>query len=393
MTAKVELSLSVAKGVAPFELTGGEREMGPEDWAWRFLRLNEDYRKAFCEVFAKYAKEDTPSACEKKSSNLDEYFSFYAHLARSGPLVDEHICRERFGLSTWLPPTLTSLPKLGRDESWFAPLRSIVAEARFSALKKERLGYRLVHKHLESRCAFPSSEARGKIRTYKNGGRPWMDASVWFAVDCSIPPEGQLKTIASIAKRYAELMRQGDLSKHAFYQEEPVVKELGNDPVFAEMEFRCPFAATARAIDRTNLWRMMKLCLVGATSADIQACRGLLHTEHAKLVASGLAAPPFRERLKMALDGTHDGVGKDGNPIKAYVIIAECRSGGMKHSKDIVNFLSQKGAGSLVAGERFNWLDDCEERAILFDGYAQKADEYIRGGYKWLIHSQNPPKS
>ena len=95
----------------------------------------------------------------------------------------------------------------------------------------------------------------------------------------------------------------------------------------------------------------------------------------------------------MELEGTREGVGKDGNVLKAYVIVAECHLATITNSMDIVEVLAEKGAGSQVYSKnKYNWLDDKSVRAVLFDGHAKKAKAYVLEGYKWLIHSQNAPK-
>ena len=53
MTHSFEFSLSVGTGLVPFALSSNERKMAPEEWAWRFLRLNQDYQKAYSDALEK----------------------------------------------------------------------------------------------------------------------------------------------------------------------------------------------------------------------------------------------------------------------------------------------------------------------------------------------------
>lgn len=113
------------------------------------------------------------------------------------------------------------------------------------------------------------------------------------------------------------------------------------------------------------MWRLVKLSLVGPTGQDLKKCRTLLQQEHQALVQGRLAKKPFQERFRPNLDGTSEGVGMDGNALKAYVIIAECHLAGITKSEDIISVLAEKSAGSETSPEpskRFDWLGDREER-------------------------------
>ena len=105
---------------------------------------------------------------------------------------------------------------------------------------------------------------------------------------------------------------------------------------------------------------------------------------------------PNHQRFRIQLDGDETGVGMDGNALKAYVILAECHLAGITDSKEIVRLLANQGAGSKIPeepaskGRKREWIDDIEERAVLFDAHVERAKSFVRDGYKWLIYAQKP---
>src|ERR1035437_3037031 len=113
---------------------------------------------------------------------------------------------------------------------------------------------------MEYRSDLPSGieRHRGKTNSAK-GKEPWMDASVWFAVDCSIPPDAQLASIEFIADQYAKEMRLGELTSSAFYSEEPEVKPIKNHPLYAELSLRQGFAAVDEDPNNPTVWRLVRV--------------------------------------------------------------------------------------------------------------------------------------
>ena len=111
------LSLRIAGLNAPFTLSGLERDFGPEEWAWQFLRLNTGYQREYAQALA---NRDPDETCP--SGALD---CRHMHPERK-ILASELLCRRQFGLSTWLDPNAMQLPVLKDGESWFYPLTKSV---------------------------------------------------------------------------------------------------------------------------------------------------------------------------------------------------------------------------------------------------------------------------
>jgi hypothetical protein len=393
----LELSLSVAKGAKCFEFESDEWALKPDDWAWRFLRLNPEYRQAFDEATEKHIEKTRTMQGDSKSSPMPPGYS--VNDAREDLVINVEYCRNTFGLSAWLDPNQPNLPKLNDGESWFAPLMSVIAEPRFDALEVGTFGYRVRHRYLEhQRGPFVANEPSRSQLLSSNHSEPWMDSTVSFAVDCSVPVDGQLATIAYIADKYAAEMREGKLPKSAFYSDVPTVKPLKGDRLFAGTRFRPPYCPTDKLSNTADAWRVVRFSLVGHPLRDIEKCRAKLQKEREMLLNEKLVEAPFLGKYRPYLDGSVDGIGMDGRSLKAFVILAECWKKGITKSADIIDLLTNKGAGREVKGESptvkiSSWEAGRDKRINLYNGHAKRANAYVLGGYKWLIHSQNPPTS
>jgi hypothetical protein len=452
--SNTRISMRVSGGSQCFALVDFEKSMGPDDWAWSFLRLNKKYRAAYQAINDMVRQERTQQEIEMGWHPTHSK----ARFDRKIHFVDLHICESTFGLSAWLDPELTDLPSLGEGDSWFAPLKSIIAEPRFDALKKKTFGYQVLHKYLESesgmlaavqkhliqeeilrrqrREILPSDTQKLDVPIYtpvppssKNssiGGNPkkplgrnvqmdasarypdadtqtrrWMDASVWFLIDCTVPPDGQIDSIRAIAHKFSDQMAEGGLSSTAFEQDEFKIETIKDGSWASQISLPIARATTPAFKSKSDqnirdAWRLARICLMGQLSSELEKARLGLVREHESLVKSGLAEKPLQQRFHPVLAGNHEGVGRDGSTLKAYLVMAEFNSAGITDSKEIIKALAKMGAGSeLPKTEKRNgnpWLEDIEERAILFDNHAKRGQAYVDGGYKWLIHTQNPPR-
>ncbi len=390
-TSDLRLTMEVNSGPRCFDLNDQERLMEPDDWAWRFLRLNQKYQLAYRQAIDRrllLAMQGKPSEriLIHRPSDLHRMV-----------VIDENICRKDFGLSTWLDPETVSLPTLSNGESWFSPLTSVTAEPRFDALKAEKFGYDVLHKYLEPESGEEatvqlSGQACSSARSRRT---PWMSGSVWFAIDCSIPPEGQINSIRAIAEKFTTEMRKGKLSSSAFVQEDFRIKRVDPSNGWAPT-LPLPTAVHDRETDAMEMWRLVKVSLVGPVQTQLDKCRAELIQVHESLVKDKPWRKYFQERFRPNLSGNDEGVGKDGSTLKAYLTMAEFNHPRATDSKSIIETLAKMGAGKdLPPRDKKRpsnpWLDGIEQRAVLFDNHAKRGKEYVDGGYKWLIHSQNPP--
>ena len=205
MTKDFKLSLSVAPDLAPFALSKQEKEMTPEDWAWHFLRLNQDYRDAYSAALEKQ------TANPQSRTGMSRFRREYLHRTI---YVDEQECRDRFGLSTWLDPKNHSLPELGDGRSWFAPLRAVCV--RYSPDLKA-----IDFSACDDLFGLLKQPARSGIKVDVRDGngsrcKPSLTAVIDFIVDVSVPLNGQMASVIWLTHRYAEMFRESVLSPSEF---------------------------------------------------------------------------------------------------------------------------------------------------------------------------------
>ena len=118
-----ELALELSNSETLFALEGDEEAFGPEDWAWLFLRCNQEYVEAFYAQREKVLAKETPTV---PNSTLS---FFLADTDNPDIIFDEDgSCRQRFGLAAWLNSDLKRLPALEDGGHWFFPLMSPVSE-------------------------------------------------------------------------------------------------------------------------------------------------------------------------------------------------------------------------------------------------------------------------
>lgn len=187
------LTLPLLSDASPFDLAEDERKFRPEDWAWLFLSLNQDYKDAYSEHFND-AEADLSS--KMASSQI---------LGLKADHSNE--CAKRFGLSAWVSPSISRLPKLLEpNDSWFFPLKRLVLESHPAKYPQSPGAgkYALIHTNQDLfgyrpplRIPYlPDTPRKPKQRVEDTSS--W--SNIWVAVDCSIPPAGQVSALFNLAK-------------------------------------------------------------------------------------------------------------------------------------------------------------------------------------------------
>jgi len=184
------LSLPLGPDAAPFDLSVEEQSYGAEDWAWLFLSMNQQYRDAY----AIHANED----------DLDLTAELQG-LRVTGIKRDyDGSCAAQFGLSAWLPLSLLSLPKFTNEgDSWFFPLKRPVAED-YDREEVSTVHYLRVRPYyLPKLDPYPYIFANETFFGYRppkqiprhTGNTLSTLNLIWVAIDCSIPPAGQIPSL------------------------------------------------------------------------------------------------------------------------------------------------------------------------------------------------------
>lgn len=405
MTPDVKLSLSVAPGLGPFALSKQEEKMTPEDWAWRFLRLNQDYLRAYS------AASEKQAATPESRIGMSRFREEHPHRT---VYVDEQECRDLFGLSTWLDPNKDSLPELEEGQSWFAPLRSVCVKY---APDLQAVRFNACDGLFGLLAQRPSRGIKIDIRGSSGSKqRPLLSAAIDFVVDVSVPLDGQLASVSWLTDRYVEMFRESGLSSSAFDKKIDkawtIVGEFSESTgdergcVFVEKLSRKNKNEPENSTQALNESREIYADSIKSTGIHINLARSvgkqlsdyhtLVNDKRRWLIENGLINKPPYERFWSRLGATRgrgEGTPSDGHALKAYVLIAECHHQGITRPDDIFDVLEGKGAkkrSSFAQLPDDDWVEYARTRADRFKDYAENAKAYIKDDYKWLVRSQNP---
>ena len=373
----VTLSLTVGKGYAPFALSANERLIDHEEWAWRFIRANPKYRFSYTEIHK--WQRGNPSSRVGAADFPDVHPCRLVHHG-------ETYCRKIYGLSTWLDPETEILPKLTDGESWFSPLKNVVARPESIAGLENNtglFGYRNWVERQDQKFDVSSTRSAG----------------VWFVIDCSVPIDAQLSSVRFLCEQYALQLRAAGFTAGRFnLVEKPKVARIDSREPYYAHDFQLAAGGSDQLEDDDEAWRLLRIDVLGNTIKQIKGGRSLLIKVHSKLMHDGLIRPT-NVRLWRSLTGSSGrGIGNptDGDRLKCYLILAECQLAGLTSAAEIIDFLADKGAGSEVnsnISDDWNLWMERGARIKRFEQYMKETQDYLNQGYKWLIHSQNPPKA
>jgi hypothetical protein len=379
--ARAGLLLPLGPDIAPFELVGDESNLGPDDWAWIFLSMNDDYRDAY-EIHA--GDEDLDLTTELAGQHI-------AGIKRDS----DGTCAALFGLAAWVPPSLPNLPKFANSgDSWFFPLKRPVCED-YRRIEVSSAPYtRNWAPYSPKIDKYPHILANETLFGYRRprhvpipDGDPASTWSIiWVAIDCSIPPAGQITALNSLASALREKLKsdwaENDASDHC-----GVFGIAGSD-AFDHMHFKKASGTTSAVIDFKSVWRAVQIDALGPIVTQLDFLLKALTEIHRDLVAKEFAVARPYERFKNSLPKTEDSDGTSrsgGNYIKALAILAELSKWGHDPRR-----ISQITIGP-NGGNRYshNWKRLFDEN---IEDYIKQAEQMIRGGYRLLIHTQKPDR-
>ena len=374
-----ELSLGLAGFDTPFALIGREKHFGPEDWAWQFLRLNHSYQREYAKALANHDPDDD---CPTGSLALPRQHS------ERRIRVSENYCRMRYGLSTWLDPKNQQLPDLRRGESWFIPLTR-------SPDTPEDPRLRVAVESVFAYLKVPFFDSFDRSRAERAGFtvHSYSRQDVWFAVDCSVPPNAQMKSVEVISRMYRNCLREIKAEMHPRDLTISGFLPLKECPWFEAETFNSA-SAVADDVQPSEVWCAIRVDVLGSINDQVKDHLGKLNTTYLDHCKNGLAKPPIRERFRNELKGPLDIDGNqltDGNFLKALVICAQLAQSGLDESQT-VQFIIKHAEKSLKEepGEqsvRDKWNLAFSTRTV---NYREHARAFVKGGYRWLVHAQKP---
>lgn len=367
------LTLPLLAGDEPFGLSDTEN-FGPDDWAWLFLSLNQDYRSEF----AKHASSGT---------KINDGLQALCEDSLSTNVIPDHdgTCRSRFGLAAWISPSLERLPRLRNDGSWFFPLMSPVPE---NHLRKEVSGVPFLPPPRPPNPSSPYLQAIetpfGYVptRTVPRSTHSSVEASwqlTWIAVDCSVPPEGQLRAISWLAKHHRKQLQNFGFQTYDNAENPCLIGVIESD-VFSHMQFKRA-AGAGNQTNPADCWFAICLDVLGPIVSQITEYAKLLRQKHQELLDGGLIYSPLTARFMNTLPVVE---GKNGGfRLKALHVLSELGRWEYNHHQidEII------GGHRLSSGHRPAWRENFSEN---IERYIQEGQALIDGDYRWLIHAQKP---
>jgi hypothetical protein len=374
------LSLPLSEGPQPFSLVGDEAKFTPEDWAWLFLSMNSEYQDAY----AARILEEAESPINQRISKLDY-----------NEVKEDHdgSCALRFGLAAWLNPSAERLPKLSHErDSWFFPLTRPVAEDYLRQEVSEKKYVRtspVFARHLDKYPHLVANETTfGYRRPLNTPSTPQLAndtfSITWVAIDCSIPPAGQITGLKALALANREALIQNGW-KTTNRLDSVSIEDVTKNEVFEHMRFRKSSGAVDQSGNLEALWRAVQIDVLGPIVNQTTLLQKALSEVHDAPVAGKLATPPFR-RFKNTLKSSQDNDGEfrnGGSYLKALHVIAELTQWG--HDANSIARVTAINAehGRHLHSWRRQFHEDLEK-------YIEEAQKMIEGGYKFLIHAQKP---
>lgn len=379
-----ELTLQLSESEKPFALKGKEENFGPDDWAWLFLRMNKEYKIAYAEQ-----KGDI-----EKSQRLTRYLDDPSSQDIKADL--DGSCAGRFGLSAWLNPEQKSLPALSYGGSWFFPLKRLVSEGPYPTKASDKPHFRSGRPFSNVWNARPrlfADESPFGYRILAKVEYPLVCIDIkrnWIlaAIDCGIPPDGQISALATLAK-----ITRIHLTDHGrvIYDDRQPSKfvEVRDRGMPSNLKFAMSGSKAKEMDGVPDLWRVIAIDSLGPLAIQTEGFLALLKKEHRTFIANKWAVPSpppmqhgrFANNLPTCIVNKVQSHG--GNYLKALHVVAELAE--KFDDKQIMDIIK---TGLSTKGYANTWRE--EFHGNIRDKYVKEGTDLIDSGYKWLIHAQKP---
>lgn len=395
------LTLELNSADAPFALTENEKKFGPDDWAWLFLSLNQKYQLAY----SNHAKLDTDPKIAKYLLEAENTNVQFDH---------DGSCRNNFGLAAWLSPTSLELPKLkNEDDSWFAPLRSVIPHdhcrsvinterfeipAAIRAMQRNAYPYNLIEETpFGSRITPINRQSYINLLTNSNSRLSTSEkrkiylrdsedlGNLAFAIDCSVPPDAQIANISALANRLRDTLMADEIPTNDNLKQ-PIILEIKDCDIFKGVIFETAKDPVDDTDDCSDLWRSVYINALGPIVTQTDKILRELRIVHKNVQEKKGEKSKQNLRFRNSLNGTNDsngGYGNGGHYLKCLFIIAELAS----KNHDANQIAKIIGINSKAGLDKYSWCKQLHENIedIIEDG-----DHMCQTGYRSLIHAQKP---
>ncbi len=361
-----------------FALTDIEKEFGPDDTAWQFLRWNPDYREAFHQL-------------RNETDDADALEAILTHIKDPDPellaCAQDETCRKTFGIAAWLDPEEERLPELNiADDSWFFPLMRPLQEdtmlkfrqreasnakrpgGPWVTVRETPFGYREI---LRTGPRPPARPAAKKA--------PHSERLIFTAIDCSVPIDAQLVALEKLVRTHreywSEQIRTTD-SPHV------IIEPIGWNDVIRPSR-----------VEEADFWQTVGIDALGPIRKQLDECRSTLAEIHRKLDREDLVLH-FGKRFPMPKVPGNQGTAPSRNRyLKALLLIAE-RMPPDAFGTDKIDE-ERPGLARQIARElrideaqphRPRWMKSFDEGMSTW--HLRRAKILVTRFYAWLVHAQ-----
>ncbi|KGS60196.1 hypothetical protein [Burkholderia pseudomallei] len=364
----------------PFALTDTEKHFGPDDTAWQFLRLSENYHIAFRLV---NKMPNDPDALAAILERLESPSSVRIASAQ------DTTCWQKFGIAAWLDPEHERLPTLkSPSDSWFFPLkRPIQDNPRRLEISGEPPLFEGRPQSSESPQLLAEEFAFGYGRLTSRGATAsrirHRERMLWVAIDCSVPVDGQIATLEILAERHRTYWRSDGLlttdqcSTH--------VIEVDHEDAFPQVRFRRAHDRGIVDEDTGYLWRVVGIDTLGPIQMEIEEChKQLRDIFHQHLDDELVTRWPKRFPRSMPnAPGNPSPAPESSCYLKSLLEIArlipKCSNDEAKQANNIARELR---LNSSRPGWEQIFVSEFERRHIV------RAKSLVTHLHRWLVHAQ-----
>jgi len=364
----------------PFALSDTEKAFGIDDTTWQFLRISDEYRKAFRLVSKMPNHQD---ALETILNCLDSPLSVRIASAQ------DTTCWQKFGIAAWLDPDHELLPELHDGDSWFFPLKRPVQED----FRRKDVGVEPPEEIVGPvPVSYPLLLVEETPFGYRRIRRSGPDAryasrAICVAIDCSVPPNAQISTLEVLAYKHREYWTgDGIQTTHAV---DVVVADVDSDTMFSRMKFRRAHVLGVTKTDTAHLWRVVCIDTLGAIGKQISKCRTELQAAYRENRENNIFEDSWPERFLHQIPPApkHGKAPKDSSMLKALIRLAqEVGSEDYERDPHLVNNIAKKIDLYPEGTARPEWSKYFHEQMQTL--HLPLAQRLKNGLYKWLVHAE-----
>ncbi|PQV52176.1 hypothetical protein [Paraburkholderia sp. BL21I4N1] len=359
-----------------FALTDLEKEFGPDDTAWQFLKWNPDYRQAFHQLL-------------DKKSDMDALEAILAHIKSPNPEViacaQNETCRRRFGIAAWLDPDEERLPELNNpDDSWFFPLMRPLQEDTMLKFRQRDASY---EKRPGGQWLTVRETPFGYREILRTGPRRparlpakkenHCQKLVFTAIDCSVPIDAQLVALEKLVRTQREYWNEQICTTDSA---SVIIEPIGWNDVIRPSR-----------VEEPDFWQTVGIDALGPIRKQIEECRSRLARIHRKLDDDDLVLH-FGERFPMPkVPGGEVATPSRNRYLKALLLIAErippdaFRTDNIDAERPGLAHQIARELG-IVRAEQPRWVKVFDEGMSTW--HLRRAKSLVTHFYAWLVHAQ-----